>query len=246
MSNKFKETFKCDKPILAMLHLKGDSDQEILDKAKEEIDLYIQGGVDAVIVENYYGNYDNMVSVLEYLDQADLGITYGVNCLNVDAMGFYLAKKYNAAFVQLDSVAGHLKPRDEAGFAAFIELCREYYDGLITAGVRFKYQPYKSGRSVEEDLAVGVNLCDAVVVTQDETGQETSMDRIVQFRNAIGDKPLIIGAGLTPENCAKQFEIADAGIVGSYFKDTYKDTGDVDLDHVVTMMSAVKKCRKED
>lgn len=29
--------------------------------------------------------------------------------------------------------------------------------------------------------------CDAIAVSQDETGQETSMDKIREFRNIIGD-----------------------------------------------------------
>nr|WP_265340904.1 hypothetical protein [Clostridioides difficile] len=31
---------------------------------------------------------------------------YGVNCLNVDTMGFELATKYNASYIQVDSVVG--------------------------------------------------------------------------------------------------------------------------------------------
>lgn len=37
---------------------------------------------------------------------------------------------------------------------------------------------------------------------------------------------------MTAENCKKQFTVADGGIVGSYFKDTYKATGVVDPEHV--------------
>lgn len=105
--------------------------------------------------------------------------------------------------------------------------------------------PYKSGRSLEEDLTIGMTRCDAIVVTQDATGQETSMEKIREFRKIMGsDFPLVIGAGLTPDNCEKQFEVADAAIVGSYFKDTYKDTGIVDLSHIQTLMKKMEEIRK--
>lgn len=239
----FLNLFKNKKPIFAMLHLKGDTDEEIVARAKEEIAIYIKGGVDAVIVENYYGNYYHMEMVLDYLMNSELDIIYGVNCLNVDPMGFDLAKRFKASFVQLDSVAGHLKVRDDPGFHEFIKKSRAEYDGYVIGGVRFKYQPYLSGRSLEEDLKIGMSRCDAIVVTQDATGQETSMDKINEFRNIIKDFPLVVGAGTTPKNCSEQFSVADAAIVGSYFKDTYKDTGDVDLKHVQTMMDAVNKIR---
>ena len=103
-----------EKPILAMLHLKGTSDEDIVRRFKEEIAIYAENGVDCIIVENYFGNYRHMEMALDYISKLNLVIPYGVNCLNVDPMGFELAEKYGASFVQLDSVVGHVKPRDEA------------------------------------------------------------------------------------------------------------------------------------
>lgn len=243
MKKPFLSIFKHEKPIFAMIHLKGDTKEDIFERAKKEIDLYEQGGVDAVIVENYFGTYDDMTTVLAYLKDNKPNLIYGVNCLNVDPMGFYLAKTYHASFVQLDSVAGHLKQRDESAFKAFMDINRADYDGYVMGGVRFKYQPYLSERPLAEDLKIGMSNCDAIVVTQDATGQETSMDKINEFRSLIGDFPLVIGAGMTPENCEKQFAVADAAIVGSYFKDTYKDTGDVDPKHIKAMIDAVSNIR---
>lgn len=244
MAENFLELFKNKKPIFAMLHLKGDSDEEVFERAKKEIDIYRNGGVDAVIVENYFGNYYQMEKVLEYLQTNKFeNLVYGVNCLNNDAMGFDLANRYDASFVQFDSVAGHVKQRDDYTFEAFINKYRKDCKAFILGGVRFKYQPYLSGRTLEEDLKIGMTRCDAIVVTQDATGQETSMDKIREFREIIGDFPLVIGAGLTADNCAEQFSVGDAAIVGSYFKDTYKDTGDVDLNHVKILMEAVSKVR---
>ncbi len=243
MTKKFLDIFKSKKPIMAMIHLKGETDEEIFERAKKEINIYYENGVDAVIVENYFGNYNHMVKVLEYLKENMPEKVYGVNCLDNDTMNFELAMKYDADFIQLDSVAGHLDLINDVTFDAFMKLFRERFNGCVMGGVRFKYQPYKSGRSLEEDLRIGMTRCDAIVVTQDATGQETSMEKINEFRSIMDDDfPLVIGAGMTPENCEKQFEVGDAAIVGSYFKDTYKDTGDVDASHVKTMIEARNAC----
>ena len=69
---------------------------------------------------------------------------------------------------------------------------------------------------------------------------------IQEFRNIIGDFPLIVGAGMTAENCVKQFAVADGGIVGSYFKDTYEVTGTVDVEHVKKLIEARNSCLKEE
>lgn len=244
--NKLKEVFGTNKPILSVLHLKGDSDDEVLSRAKQELDDYIEGGIDGVIVENYFGNYYQMEKVLDYIVSERPNVCFGVNVLNLDALGFELAIKYKAKFIQLDSVAGHVKPRDDYSFEAFINMYRTKCDALVLGGVRFKYQPYLSGRSLEEDLKIGMSRCDAIVVTEDSTGQETSIEKIREFKNTLQAFPLIIGAGITPDNCLEQLKIGDGAIVGSYFKDTYKDTGDVCLGHVHKLMKKIKGYEESD
>lgn len=44
------------KPIIAMLHLKGNSDVEIMERMIKETEIYYRNGVDAVLVENYFGD----------------------------------------------------------------------------------------------------------------------------------------------------------------------------------------------
>lgn len=242
--SEFLKIFKNKKPIFGMLHLKGNNDEEVFERAKKEIDIYRENGIDAVIVENYYGNYYQMEKVLDYLNTSKFeNLIYGVNCLNVDIMGFELANRYNASFVQFDSVAGHLKERDDYTYEAFINKYRKESKAFVLGGVRFKYQPYLSGRSLEEDLKIGMSRCDAIVVTQDATGQETSMEKIKEFRKIIGDFPLVIGAGVTADNCIEQLSVGDAAIVGSYFKDTYKDSGDVDGTHIKKLLDTLKEIR---
>ena len=69
------------------------------------------------------------------------------------------------------------------------------------------------------------------------------MDKIIQFRNAIGDFPLIVGAGLTSKNMEKQFEYADGAIVGSYFKENHVDVGEMSSENVKEVMDKVNEIR---
>ena len=231
------------KPIIAMIHLKGDTKEEVLERGKREIDLLIQGGIDGLMLENYYGNYYDLERILEYAASQQLPVPYGVNCLNVDALGFDLAAGYKAGFLQVDSVVGHVKPRDEASLEVFFKTRRSTCDACLIGGVRFKYQPVLSEKTVEEDLRIGMTRCDAIAVTQNATGQETSMEKIRLFRQTIGDFPLVIAAGMTRENAEKQLAVGDMAIIGSYFKDNYKDEGDVSFEHVQEFMTEIKRIR---
>lgn len=243
--NKLEKVFRTKYPMLAMLHLKGDSKEEVLERAKKEIDIYYKNGVTAVIVENYYGDYYDMERVLQYLNSNYADKIYGVNCLNMDVMGFELANNYNAKFVQLDSVVGHVKPRDEKSMEAFLNLYREKSDVLLIGGVRFKYQPCLSENTLEEDLLIAKNRCDVVVVTGNATGEETDLDKIKLFRKNLGDFPLIVGAGVNSKNICEQLQFADGAIVGSYLKDNFEDNGEVDSTHVNEMVELFNQIREE-
>ena len=239
----FNDIFRTPKPIIGVLHLKGDSDADVQERVKKEIAAYLEGGVDGILAEDYFGTYDQLAWALEYLLQHRPSIPVGVNCLNFDSLNFLLARQYGCDFLQLDSVVGHVKPRDEASLAAFLKLEEARTDALVLGGVRFKYQPVLSEKSLTEDLQTAMHRCGAICVTGDATGSQTPLEKLQAFRSRIGGFPLIICSGLTADNCLEQLQIADGAIVGSYFKDTGKDTGDVEIAKIKALMARVKTLR---
>lgn len=243
--NNFLSIFHVNKPLIGMLHLKGTSHEDSFDRFKRELDIYIENGMDCVIVEDYFGTYIDMVNALEYIAKQDLPIPYGVNCLNMDQMGFTLAEKYDADFVQLDSVVGHIKPRDEDSLAAFFKQKKDEYSGYILGGVRFKYQPVLSAHSESYDLKVAEERADAICVTGVATGSETPIKKVQRFRKTLGDFPLIVGAGLTPNNLAEEFDYADGAIVGSYLKEGHDAENEVSAENVKHIVLTVKQYREE-
>lgn len=237
--------FPQPKPILGMLHLGGSDASEKLALAEEEARIMAGEGIDGLVVENYFGEPEDVERVLNRLLALDLGPKIGINVLKKDARAFDLARRYPVAFLQLDSVAGHLPPSEEPGFAETLAADRASVTSLLLGGVRFKYQPVLSGRSEAEDVRIGAARCDVLVVTSDATGQETDLDKVARFRSASGGAPLLIGAGLTEENAARQLSVADGAIVGSWLKHDHKDTGRVEPAHVARFMAVVRKLRAE-
>jgi predicted TIM-barrel enzyme len=74
----------------------------------------------------------------------------------------------------------------------------------------------------------------------------TDLDKVRRFRATTGsDFPLLIGAGLTAANAREQLLEVEGAIVGSYFKDTYTDTGIVDGAHVAELIRSVEGLRAE-
>ena len=215
-----KEVFGVNKPIIGMLHMTGYGADEKMEIAKKEIEIMYRNGVNAVLVENYYGGAEDVQNALKYLQENYPDKAYGVNMLGFPEMAFDMARKYGARFVQIDSVCGHLKPKDDVKYALKLEKLMGDHDIFLLGGVRFKYQSVRSGRSLEEDLKIGSERCDAIVVTGEGTGISTDLEKIKTFRTILGDFPLIVGAGMTADTAQEQLTYSDGAIVGSYFKES--------------------------
>ncbi|MBQ7486268.1 MAG: membrane biogenesis protein [Clostridia bacterium] len=258
MKEQIQRVFRENKPIIAMLHLSGHYQDEVQELAKREIELYYSNGVDAVLVEDYFGTARDVVWALDYLSRSYSECVYGVNLLSDPEEGFELASQSGAAFLQIDSVCGHLMPgrtgtvydgqkltriNRDGDYAERLAALRAKYPVFLLGGVRFKYQPIRSGRSVEEDLIIGKERCDAVVVTGGGTGQDTGMEKIQLFRNVLGDYPLIVGAGMTIDTCRDQLSVADGAIIGSWFKVDGRAENPVDPKRVRQFMDVVLEVR---
>ena len=243
--NEFLNIFKTTKPVITVLHGRGNSDREVLENAKREADIFLSNGIDALLVENYFCSPEQAEMVLDYVSTLKAQVPIGSNLLGNDSLNFTLARKYDCDFMQLDSVSGHLTPEEDVNFRATLSKRRSTTRAKLIGGVRFKYQPYKSGRTLAEDIEIAKSRCDAVAVTGDLTGQETSIVKIKEFHLLLGDFPLVIAAGLTPENLSAQLKLGDACIVGSFFKENHDVAGAVNVKFVQEFMEQIQIVREK-
>lgn len=235
-----------NKVIIAMLHMKSDSKMNAIERMKHEAAIYKENNVDAVLVENYFGDAEDCEEGLAWLQENIPDICRGVNILGDFQKSFELADKYGAQFIQIDSVCGHLSPKGDDKFADELLKQRNKYPFIeILGGVRFKYQPVSSGRSLEEDLTLGKKRCSAVVTTGEGTGIMTPVSKLCEFHELLGDFPLIVGAGVTTDTVVENLLYTDGAIVGSYFKENHHDVGDVCEKYVKEFMNQVYLMRSK-
>ena len=236
---KFTDVFQ-NKPMIGMIHTGSSSGCPVLEQAKKEIEIYLKYGV-YPLVENYFGSVNVCETVLAWLQREHPGAVYGVNILGDYYEAFCLAKEYGASFIQIDSVCGHLKRNADAKYARKLASLRELVDVVVLGGVRFKYQPVQSGRSLEEDLKLGAERCDAVVCTGTGTGEPTPFGKVREFKSVLKDFPVLVGAGVTLDTVQETFRIADGAIVGSWFKNGHYDAGDVNEEYVAQMVDKINE-----
>jgi len=236
----FKTLFANSKPIIGMIHTGSTSSKLILETAKEEIEIYLKYGV-YPLIENYFGDADDCEAVLKWMKETHPDDTYGVNILGDYRKAFAFASEYGAKFIQIDSVCGHLKPENDEKYAAELQRFRDNSDIVLLGGVRFKYQPVKSGRTVADDLKLGRQRCDAIVCTGAGTGEATPIHKIREFQIYTDDFPVIVGAGVTLDSAKETFSIADGAIIGSWFKQGHVANNPVEEAYVKEFCETVIK-----
>ena len=240
----FQDVFPMPKPIMAMLHLKGSTHADVLARAQREADTLMRLGADALIVEDYFGDEQDVIAVLQWLQRERPHYLYGVNLLDQLTRSYELAEAYGAKFMQVDSVAGHLPPQEDPAYEKECFACRDRDTVLVLGGVRFKYKEVLSGHTLEEDLRLGCQRCEAIVVTGEGTGMNTDLEKIRAFRSILKDFPLVIGAGLTPATVEQQLLIGDGAIVGSCLKEGGKAENELSEENIRLFMEAVQKLRR--
>jgi len=228
-------------PILGMIHLAGDKPVK---RALEELAIFEEEGVDGAIIENYHGTIWNVIETFKETQKNKTKLVLGVNILpDRFYQSFPLANRYGADFVQLDYVAGTYQEGsfDLKSYEKFKAL---YPEIIVLGGVWPKYYHPIKGSNLEEDLKTGYQRAEAIVVTGAGTGKETPLDKIIRFREVLGEHPLVIGAGLTSENAYQQLCLADGAIVGTSLKVGDDTHNPVDKQRVRDLMAVVKEARE--
>ena len=220
MGDKLQDLFQVEKPIIGMIHLAGDSSQEKLERAIDELNFFQLEGVDGAIIEDYHGSMGDVEEVLREVYYSRFIIKIGTNILSNPYQGFALCSDYlkKGGFIQFDSV--HKKDLD---LDSYIALRSTHPDVVVLGGIRFKYTG-ETGNSLEADIIEGTSRCDVIVTTGEGTGIETPLEKLADFKERMNGFPLISGAGVTLDNLSEQLAIADGVIVGSYFKQDGKNT----------------------
>jgi predicted TIM-barrel enzyme len=236
MEGKLKDIFQTDKIIIGMIHLAGRPDEKVK-RALEELAIYEEEGVNGAIIEDYHGTPLDIYETLKESSKMNFKIIRGVNLLQNPYRSFEEAHKFDAKFVQFDSVQ-----TENLRIQEYDRLRKEYPKIAVLGGVGFKYiKP--TGNPLSLDLNEGKQKCEAIVTTGSGTGIETPLEKLKEYKILLGNFPLIVGAGVNLYNVKEQLKVCDGAIVGSYFKPYGHTQLKVDQQRVHDFMRAVREIR---
>ena len=264
-----EEVFQVDKAIIGMVHLpplpgspsyRGDDVNDIIDKALRDARALRDGGVDGLLIENFWDmpyrkssvepSTIASMAVIAREVAMDTGLPVGINVLRNDALAsLAIAKAVGGKFIRVNVYVeviitdqGLIEP-----CAHQLQLAKKLYhaDNIkIFADVNVKHGTPLAPRPIDEvaEEAATRGLADAVILTGHKTGEPPSIGDLAKVRERLPNTSLIIGSGCTSENVHELFKYADAAIVGSYFKEKGL-ASPVSKEKVERFMSKVKELR---
>lgn len=265
-----EEIFQVEKAVIGVVHLpplpgspryNGDDMSSIIERALRDARTLRDGEVDGVIIENFWdvpyrrGSVDpstvaSMTIIAKEISR-EIGVPIGVNVLRNDAIAaLAIAKAIGGAFIRVNAYIevvvtdqGVIEP-----CAYRVQMAKRIYQAenvKVFADVHVKHGVPLAKRSIEvvAEEALSRGLADAVVLTGPSTGIPPLLEEVEKVRARLPKASIIIGSGCNPENISELFKLADAAIVGSYFKE-----GDlssfVSREKVEIFMSKVREIRR--
>jgi len=242
---------RLERTIIGMVHLPplpgsprwDGSMDKVVAAALADARALAEGGVDAVLVENF-GDAPFTPGRVEPATVAAMSVVaaevrkalprthLGVNVLKNDARAaLAVAAAVGAAFIRVNVHAGAVLADQGIVQSDAYGTLRDRrllgIDVAIFADVGGKHAVPLAPTDIEQtarDL-VHRGLADALVVSGPATGQVTPLSDVKRVRSAVGEVPLLIGSGVTAESAAELLSVADGLIVGT----SVKRDGDVRL-----------------
>ncbi|MFC7235032.1 BtpA/SgcQ family protein [Halosegnis marinus] len=269
------EVFGAARPVVGMVHLPALPGAPRYDReggrdrlhaaARRDAERLAEGGVDAVMVENFgdapfYPDdvpkhvVAELTTLARTVKEAS-GLPVGVNVLRNDggaAVG--AAAAAGADFVRVNVHVG-ARVTDQGiveGKAHETARLRERIDAdvRLLADVDVKHSAPLASESFEaESLAESAErgLADGVVVSGARTGRATPLDTVedaVERRDALElDTPVFVGSGVTADTVGDLLRVADGVVVGTALKEGGGTTNPVSVGRVEELVAAADRVR---
>lgn len=238
-----KQLFQTPNPVIGVVHLLplptsfgwGGSLKAVIDRAEQEATALASGGVDGIIVENFFDApftkhqvdpavVSAMTLVIQQLMHL-VTIPIGVNVLRNDAhSALAIAAVVKAQFIRVNVLTGVMATDQgliEGQAHQLLRYRRELdSDVKIFADVLVKHaRPLSSPNltvAVQDTIERG--LADAVILSGWATGSPPDLQDLELAKAAANDTPVLIGSGASWENISLLMQAADGAIVSSSLK----------------------------
>lgn len=199
--NDFHKLFKTPGPVvLPVIHVLDGA------RTRRNVEILLEAGAQGCFLINHDFEPEKFLPIIRDTRGAFPSLWMAVNFLSVTGKdAFPVLGNLQAEGCQVDAYWADDACIDEDGVneeARAIAVSRENsgWEGLYFGGTAFKKQrkvaPDRYGDAAREACP----FMDVITTSGVATGQQADMGKIEAFRSAIGDRPMALASGISPEN----------------------------------------------
>jgi hypothetical protein len=257
---------RLERTLIGMVHLAPlpgsprweGSMERALGRALADARALLEGGMDALLVENYGdvpfppGRVEPptiaaMAVIVAAFRTAWPAVPLGVNVLKNDARAaLAVACAAGAQFIRVNVHAGAVVADQGLVQTDAYHTLRDRRllgaDVRLFADVQGKHAAPLAPVELEQEARdlVHRGLADALVVSGRATGEATAIADVKRVRSAVASVPLLVGSGVTPDTVADLLSVADGAIVGTSVKRDGNVGNPVDPERVRRLVAAAR------
>jgi uncharacterized protein len=265
----FKQTFRTEHPVIGVVHLLplpasprwGSSLKAVVERAEQEALALASGGVDGILVENFFdapftkGQVDPaVVAAMTVVVRKLMGLVslpIGLNVLRNDARSaMAIAAATGAAFIRVNVLTGVMATDQGVIEGCAYELLRyrrelgcevQIFADVLVKHARPMGTPNLS-MAVREAIERG--LADVVILSGWGTGSPPNLEDLELAKAVAADTPVLIGSGADWENIPSLMQFADGAIVSSSLKRQGKIELSIDPIRVSQFVEALRRSKQ--
>lgn len=239
----FHKLFKSPGPVvLPVIH--------VLESARtaDNIAKVIEGGAQGCFLINHDFEKERLIPILRDMRRMYPSLWMAVNFLAVTGReAFPILGELQAEGCMVDAYWADDACINEDGenseaTAIAQARARSGWDGLYFGGTAFKKQREVDAGRYGDAARHACGFMDVITTSGVATGQEADLGKIEIFRDAIGDRPLALASGITPQN-AMSYRDVDCFLVATGINEP-GNFYDIDLDRLKSLTALCRDLGK--
>jgi len=194
-SLRYRERFPGRHTVFPVIHVESE------EQAARNTRVARDAGTEGVFLINHGLTDEDLLEVHSKVAEAHPDWWLGVNCLGWAPAHVFRSISRKVAGVWVDN-ARIEEAEEKQSYAEHVMLVRAIHapDCLFFGGVAFNYQ--REVDDLESACRTAAKYMDVVTTSGPGTGEAADIDKISRMRKALGEAPLAIASGITPENVA--------------------------------------------
>lgn len=216
MIGSYRQTFTKRYTFLAVVHVVNNDIKAV----NANVAIARDNGADGAFIINHGVSPDTLLAMVPLVAKKADGFWLGINALGLHPSAAFAKLPEEAKGVWADNAYIEDGDRDQhiADHARRMQE-RSAYPSLYFGGVAFKYQ--RQPTSMVDACTSAMKYMDVITTSGPGTGRAAQPEKILLMKSIIGDFPLAIASGITPENVADYSRMADCFLVATGVSTTF-------------------------